>query len=88
MTFNLYKSNMVKSVQIVKNLTLEVTRLFLVKNNDFSKIVYSDGNLYYDTNLLLHTISKYDVSADSKIVTIDICIRANTICQVWKIKIR
>lgn len=88
MSFTLYKSNISKSAQIVKNLSLESTRLFLTKNNDFSKLVYSDGNLHYDSNLLLDAISKYKLALDDKIATIDICIRANTICQVWKIKIQ
>ena len=83
----LYKTNNSKVFQTSNNIKLETTRLFLIKNNDFSLVEYSDGILKFDNNLLLNNISSYNIDINNSLATIDICIFENKICQVWKIKI-
>jgi type II secretory pathway component PulJ len=88
--FSLYKHNTLNQSQTYNNLKLESTRLFLIKNNDFSKVKFENSSLYYDNNLLLHNIESYSSSIQNNINTIDICIYIKTkdkICQTWKIKV-
>jgi len=86
MVYSLVQKNSTDTFIVQNNLILETTRLFLSKNSDFTKLVKSETSLYYDGNLLLENISLYDVSKANDIMTIDICIYDNKICQVWKIK--
>jgi len=86
MVFSLVEKNTNDTSIVENNLILETTRLFLNKQNDFSKIKKIDTNLYFESNLLLENISRYEVSSTSTIITIDICIYENSICQIWKIK--
>ena len=83
----LYKTNNSKVFQTSNNIKLETTRLFLIKNNDFSLVQYNDGILKFDDNLLLNNISSYNIDINNNLATIDICVFENKICQVWKIKI-
>jgi len=86
MVYSLVKRNSTDTFVVEKNLILETTRLFLSKNHHFSKISFINKRLYFENNLLLENVSKYEVSTIEKISTINICIYNNSICQVWKIK--
>ena len=86
MVYSLIEKNSTDTFIVQNNLILETTRLFLTKQNDFSKLTKSDTSLYYDSNLLLENVSQYDLSKVNDIVTINICIYDGQICQVWKIK--
>lgn len=86
MVFSLVHKNSTDTFIVENNLILETTRLFLSKNNEFVKLKKTDTNLYFDNNLLLENISKYEISKVGDISTINICIYDNSICQVWKIK--
>jgi len=86
MVYSLVQKNSTDTFIVQNNLILETTRLFLSKKNDLSKLVKSETNLYYDSNLLLENISLYEVSKVNNITTINICIYDDKICQVWKIK--
>ncbi|MEA2049475.1 MAG: hypothetical protein U9O56_01890 [Campylobacterota bacterium] len=69
-----------------KNILLETSRLFLLKNNIKNKIKFENGTLYYDNNILLDNISKFNFSSSGDISTIEICLDTkDTTCQVWKI---
>ena len=81
------KNSKITLLQTNGNIVLETTRLFLMKNNDFTQIKYQDNILYFKSNILLDNISKYDINIVDKIATIDICIDQNNICQNWKIKV-
>ncbi|MEA3498201.1 MAG: hypothetical protein U9R16_03990 [Campylobacterota bacterium] len=83
---SLYGKNNISTLQTQNNIKLETTRLFLIKNNNFTDIRYIDSTLYFKNNILLDEISKYSLTISNKIATIDICIKNNTICQKWKIK--
>ncbi len=88
--FTLYKKNSTNQAYSYNNIKLETTRLFLTKNNDFSKIKFQNDKLYFENNLLLDNIVSYSTQIQNNINSIDICIHANKrdeICQVWKIKI-
>ena len=85
----LVEKNYINSRNLEKNILLETTRLFLIQNNDFTKINYREENLFLETYLLLENVSKFEISSfdiSIEIVTIDICIEKNTFCQTWKIK--
>lgn len=86
MVFSLVQKNSTDTFIVQNNLILETTRLFLSKKRDFTKLVKLETNLFYDSNLLLENISAYEVSKVNDIITIDICIYDNTICQIWKIR--
>lgn len=83
---NLYKQKNAKVSQTFTNLKLEATRLFIVKNG-VSNISYEDNSVYFKDNLLLDKVSSYKIVNSGVIVTIDICIDDNTVCQQWKIKV-
>lgn len=85
MIFTLYEKNNTKTFQTYNNIKLESTRLFLIKNNEFSKLKIEDESLYYDENLLLDNVSTFKIDTDGSLNTINICIYQNKICQVWKI---
>jgi hypothetical protein len=85
--FSLRQSNIETTNGIVNSLKLESTRLFLGKNTDFSLLNLSGGNLYFNGNLLLDQISRYQLNVVGDIATFDICIQDNKICQIWKIKV-
>ena len=80
----LFDKSKTTSFQLKTNLELESTRLFLVKNNDFSKLKYDNSVLRYNNHILLNNITKFNLSINNKIATINICIE-NNICQKWKI---
>jgi len=86
MVYTLVQKNSTDTFIVQNNLILETTRLFLTKKSDFTKLVKSESNLYYESNLLLEYVSQYEVSKVNNITTINICIYDDKICQVWKIK--
>ena len=86
MLFTLISKNNSDTFIVENNLILETTRLFLTKKNDLTQLVLNDSNLYFNNNLLLENISKYNFSKKEDIVTIDICINKNATCQVWKLQ--
>jgi len=86
MIFSLVQKSTNDTYILENNLLLETTRLFLSKQNDFSKLKQIDKNLYFDDNLLLENISKYKKSTYNELISINICIYKDSICQVWKIK--
>lgn len=81
----LYKKNESSSFQSVNLLKLESTRLFLINNNDFSKLVLNKNTLNYKGDLLLDNVSEFELDINGDIVSIDICIYENRVCQKWKI---
>jgi hypothetical protein len=83
MIFTLYEKNNTKTFQIHNSIKLESTRLFLIKNNDLTKLKLENKNLFYNDNLLLDNISKYKFTVNGMLSTIDICIYDNKICQKW-----
>ena len=83
---SLYEKNKVATSNTQNNIKLETTRLFLIKNNNFTDIKYLDSILYFQNSILLDNISKYNLTILNKLATIDICIENNKICQQWKIK--
>jgi len=85
MIYSLVEKNHTETFTTQNNLVLEVTRLFLSKNNDFTKLKLIDTKLYFDNNLLLENITKYEISKVNTIFTIDVCVY-NKICQIWKIE--
>lgn len=85
MVYSLIQRNHTDTFIVENNLILETTRLFVSKN-DFTKVQKRGENLYFDNNLLLENISKYESFKVSDIQTINICIYDNKICQVWKIR--
>jgi len=88
--FSLYKKNTTNQAYTSTNITLETTRLYLIKNNDFTKIKFEDQNLYFDGYLLLHKVLSYEQSVSNGINSINICIDTKIkqkICQTWKIPI-
>jgi len=86
MLFAIVKTNTSNTFIVENNLVLETTRLFLTKKKDFTKLKKYDTNLYFDNNLLLKNVSQYKVTPSNEILTIDICIHDNKICQTWKVK--
>ena len=86
MVLSLVSKNTNDTFILENNLVLETTRLFISKQNDLTKLEYKDTNLYFQSNLLLENISRYKISSTSTILTIDICIYDDAICQIWKIK--
>ena len=82
----LQRKTQIKSSQTFRNLLLETTRLFLIKNYTKDNIKYAHGVLYFQNNILLDDISSYNLKVLNDIITIDICINHNKICQKWKIK--
>jgi type II secretory pathway component PulJ len=87
MVFSLVKENKNSTFIVQNNLVLETTRLFLTKHNDFTKYTLLDTNLYFEENLLLENISRFETEELNNIKTINICIYKDTLCQIWKIKI-
>jgi type II secretory pathway component PulJ len=83
----LYVKNETTYFQTTSLLKLETTRLYITKNNDFSKLVQMNDYLTYDGYLLLDNISKYNQTILDEIATINICIDKDNICQTWKIKL-
>ncbi len=83
---SLYEKKNTTTSQTLNKIKLETTRLFLVKNNDFTNIRFDNSILYFNNNILLDNISLYNLTILDKITTINICINDNTICQNWKIE--
>lgn len=83
---SLYEKKNTATSQTLNKIKLESTRLFLIKNNDFTNIRFDNSVLYFKDNILLDNISLYNLTTLDKIATINICIYDNTICQNWKIK--
>jgi len=86
MVLTLGQKNTNDTFILENNLVLETTRLFLSKQNDFSKLRKIDTDLYFDGNLLLENISKFEVTNSSNIISVNICIYEESICQIWKIR--
>jgi len=87
MVFSLVKKNTRDTFVTENNLVLETTRLFLSKQNDFSKVTFRENALFFDGYLLLNNVSKYMVIQSETMRTIDICRYQDSICQIWKMKI-
>lgn len=86
--FSLYSKNQTTKNQTITNLKLESTRLFLIKNNDMSKLMLQDDKLYFNSNLLLTNVSVYSLVINNNIATFNICLKmdnVNKVCQKWKI---
>jgi type II secretory pathway component PulJ len=86
MVYSMVQKNTYDSFTVQNNLLLETTRLFLSKQNSLVELIKIDKSLYFENSLLLENISRYETSSLNKIITIDICIYDNKICQIWKIK--
>jgi len=65
------------------NLKLESTRFYLVSNG-LDKLKFINHNLYFNDNLLLENISKFNITSAEHLSTINICLFED-ICQKWKI---
>lgn len=85
--FSLRQSNIETTNTLTNSLKLESTRLFLVHNNDLSHLTLSEKRLYFKGDLLLDQVSSYQLNILGDIATIDICIKQNSICQTWKIRV-
>jgi len=84
--YTLIEQNKEKHFVLENNLKLETTRLFLSKQYDLTKVNYQNNKLYFNNNLLLDHISKYDTIINQDMISIDICLYSDRICQKWKIK--
>jgi len=87
MVYSLYKTTNTNTFETVNNIKLESTRLFLIKNNDMTKLHLNEGELFFDDNLLLNEVSTFKITNSSNIANIHICLYEDVICQTWKIKI-
>jgi type II secretory pathway component PulJ len=67
-------------------LKLESTQLFIQNNQNTHKLSVNNEILYYESNLLLDKVSQFSISKTGTLVTIDICIDQDSICQKWKIR--
>jgi Tfp pilus assembly protein PilV len=67
-------------------LVLESTQLFIRNNQNTHKLLFQNNALYYEGELLLDNVSKYEITKVGTIATIDICIDQDKVCQQWKIK--
>ena len=87
MIFSIYKTNNNKTFQTHNNIKLEATRLFLIKNNDnnLTELNINNTDLYFDEDLLLTNVTKYESTQNNNIQTIKICIEDDKICQTWMI---
>jgi len=86
MMYTLVKTNTSDLFITENNLILETTRLFLIKQNTLSDVEFRDAKLYFQNYLLLKNVSHYSSRPYDGIVTINICVHDNKICQTWKIK--
>ena len=86
MLFSLIKENKNSTFVVQNNLILETTRLFFTKHTDVNKYQLIGTDIYFENNLLLENISKFEFTELNNIRTIDICLYENTICEKWKIK--
>ncbi len=86
MLLALYDKNYQTTFQSQNSIKLEATRLFLVKNNDMSKLVFNSSSLYFKNDLLLDEVSSFSINTVVNLTNIDICIEQDKICQTWKIK--
>lgn len=86
MVLVLYQKNHQSTKNSINIIKLEATRAFLIKNNNISNLNFVDSFLYYDGELLLDNISKFNILVSLNIATIDICLNKDSICQQWKIK--
>ena len=88
MMYTLVKTNTSDLFITENNLILETTRLFLIKQNTLISLELRDTKLYFQNHLLLKNVSKYKYTLNKifGIVTINICVHDNKICQIWKIK--
>lgn len=84
--YTLTQQNKERSFIVENNLLLETTRLFVSKQNNLSQIKYRNTNLYFENNLLLKNVSKYEIHKNMNISNIEICLYQNSICQTWKIE--
>lgn len=87
MIFTLVQDNKENSFIVQNNLILETTRLFFSKQKDLDSITLRGSSLYFQDNLLLEHISKYEVIQNNDLYMIDICIYQESICQTWKIRL-
>jgi len=87
MAFLLIKQNKESTFIVQNNLILETTRLFFIKHIDYAQYSRVGSKLYFNNNLLLEHISKFELNDLGTTRTVNICIYKNSICQVWKIKI-
>ena len=87
MIFTLVQDNKENSFIVQNNLILETTRLFLSKQKDLDSITLRGSSLYFQENLLLEHISRYEVIQNNDLYMIDICIHKESICQTWKIRL-
>jgi hypothetical protein len=85
-SFNLYKQND-KNLQLnILKIDLESTKIFLEENN-FSDIKYENNRLFYNTNILLDGVTKFEKIYQNNIYTINICLKNKyLVCKEWKIK--
>ncbi len=67
-------------------LKLEATKLFIQKH-PLSTIEFVNGSLIYNKeHLLLKNVASFKLSSKGNLVSIDICLDNNAICQNWIIK--
>jgi Tfp pilus assembly protein PilV len=83
-TLSIQKQNQQSYKRNIAILKLESTKLFLEKNKNFTKLQFTENKLFYDTHLLLDSITSYTLSKESNLTNIDICL--NDICQKWYFK--
>ncbi|MEA3290495.1 MAG: hypothetical protein U9Q04_09990 [Campylobacterota bacterium] len=82
---SIYEKNDQELLYTTAKLKLETTRLFILKNNNFSKIIFDDETLYYDNKVLLDNVQSFNIEKDThNIYTINITL--DNITQNWKLK--
>jgi type II secretory pathway component PulJ len=89
MLLTLVEKNQQSTQTLEQNLLLETTRLFIQKHNDFSLYTKVNDSLYFQGNLLLDNISLYELTTNSTVNIIVICLEKynDEVCQTWKIKV-
>lgn len=83
--FNLSEKNRTQTDDLKNILKLETARLFIQKKS-LENISFKNNALFFNGNILLNKVSKFNYTANENIYDINICLENNRICQSWIIK--
>jgi hypothetical protein len=87
----IYKKDKINFSTNLTKIEFESTKLFLKqllkKQNNLQNINYENNKLYYNLNILQNKVTKFNISKQNNIYTINICIKIrDNICQKWIIR--
>ena len=79
--------NFQKQQTEIEKLELLSTKLYLEKRKNIqNRLTYKNKNLYFDNNLLLENVTKFNLVNDSKNIRINLTL-ADKISQSWSFKV-